>query len=226
MAQDLADLIDRLQAAVAPRGNVPTEAQYQECIEDAVSDYSKRRPMLRTTMIDVLANVAEYDMPDDFWQLVSMQTWEANAGVFVSTAGVVPLSAGFTEAWETLGQIINFVPTPAYSWPGRIVKYLAGHVLDDEDSYPYLVKQDVQVLIKRAQALALGLIANQMAGRVADWSVKDIRENQSSPLKEIRTQIEQLDKEYLAAVDAANRARPVLGHGYTQAELEAWYAGS
>jgi hypothetical protein len=68
----------------------------------------------------------------------------------------------------------------------------------------------------------LGLIANLMAAQATDYQVHDIRETRSSPLKEVREQIEALDKEYEAKLERANRVMPVLGHGYSQAELEAW----
>jgi hypothetical protein len=225
MALKLADLIIRLQSDVPQRGNVPTDTQYGLCIEDAVSDYSKRRPLLRNTSVDVVSGVDEYGLPDDFWQLVSMQTWEETRGVMVTPGGLIPMPADFTESWEVMGATLIIYPTPLYSWAGRQIKYLAAHVLDDDETYPYLGKQDAQAFMKRAQALALGLIANQMAGRVADWQVHDVKESGTSPLKEIRSQIEHLDKEYQAAVDAANRVRPILGHGYSQAELESWYGG-
>ena len=225
MGLALADLITRLQADVAQRGSVPTSTQYEQCVKDAVADYSRQRPMLRRTTIDVVSGTAEYDLPADFWQLVSLQEWGTTESVLIADAGLIPLPADFTEEWEVLGRTLVLHPEPAYTLSGRVLKYLAVHVLtgdEGSEEYAYLTREDEDIFMLQAQALALGLIANAMAGKAADYSVRDVRETRSTPLKEVREQIKELKKEYKAELERANRVMPVVGHGYTQAELEAW----
>ena len=231
MSLTLAALVSRLQADVPQRGSVPSATQYADCVKDAVADYSRRRPMLRRATIDVRSGVAEYGLPDDFWQLVSFQVWGPSSGVMVTDGGLVPLPGDFREEWEILGRTLVLHPTPGYTMSGRVLRYLAVHVPsvvegegDEEDVelYAYLTREDEAIFAKRAQALALGLIANTMATKVADTAVRDVRETRSAPLKEVREQIQALEAEYEAKLERANKVLPVLGHGYSQAELEAW----
>lgn len=227
----LSALITRLQGEVPQRGNVPSTTQYEACVKDAVADYARRRPMLRRTEINVVSGTAEYTLPDDFWQLVTFQAWDPSSGVLITDAGLVPLPSDFTEDWEILGRTLVLHPTPNYTLSGRVLRYLAVHVTsvvegegdaEDVELYSYLTREDEDIFMKKAHALALGLIANAMATKVADSAVRDVRENRSAPLKEVREQIKALDDEYEAKLTRANKVMPVLGHGYSQAELEAW----
>ena len=221
MALKLSSLVSQLQNDVPQRGNVPSEVQYTDCVQAAVADYGRRRPMLRRTSIDVVRGTSEYALPADFYKLVTFQSALIEANVIVKPTGLVPIPDSFEESIEILGRTLNIVPTPLYSWEGRVLKYLAVHVLDDSQEYPYLEEEDAAVFMLKAQAVALRLIANAMSTRVADFSVRDVRENRSSPLAEMREQIDALEKDYQDALDKQNTVMPVLGHGYSQAELEA-----
>jgi ABC-type dipeptide/oligopeptide/nickel transport system ATPase subunit len=77
------------------------------------------------------------------------------------------------------------------------------------------------VFMLKAQAVGLRLISNAMASRVADFSIRDMREDRSSPLAEMREQIQALEQDYEDALNKQNTVMPVLGHGYSQSELEA-----
>jgi hypothetical protein len=221
MALNLTSLVSQLQDDVPQRGNVPSEVQYADCVQAAVADYGRRRPMLRRTSIDVVSGTAEYSLPADFYKLVTFQSALTTGGVMIKPTGLVPVPDYFQEDIEVLGRTLRIVPTPAYSWEGRVLKYLAVHVLDDDQQYPYLEEEDAAVFMLKAQAIALRLIANTMSSRVADFSVRDVRENRSSPLSEMREQIESLEQDYQQALDKQNTVMPVLGHGYSQSELEA-----
>lgn len=225
MGLALADLISQLQGDVPQRGNVPSTTQYQQCVTRAVADYSRRRPILRRTELDIVQSTAEYDLPDDFWKLVAVQSWDPAGGVMVTGSGLVPVPTGFEERYEVLGRTLVIHPTPTYTLDDRDVTYLAVHVLsgeEDAEEYAYLTDEDADILLKKAAVLALKLVANSMAVRASDYSVRDVRENASDPLKEIRQQIKDLDAEYEAALRNADKTVSMLGHGYSQAELEAW----
>jgi hypothetical protein len=221
MALNLTSLATQLQNDVPQRGNVPSEAQYADCIQAAVADYGRRRPMLRRTAIDVVSGTAEYTLPADFYKMVMFQSALISGRVIIKPTGLIPVPANFEESIEILGRTLRIVPTPAYSWEGRVLKYLAVHVLDDDQQYPNLEAEDVAVFMLKAQAIALRLIANVMASRVSDFSVRDVRENRSNPLAEVREQIQNLEQDYQEALNKQNTVMPVLGHGYSQAELEA-----
>lgn len=225
MGLALADMVAQLQSDVPQRGNVPSAAQYEACVEQAIANYGKRRPMLRRTEIDIQSGVAEYALPDDFWQLVYLDGWDATGGVINTSTGLVAIPDSYREDWEILGRTLVLHPTPTYTWDDRVLKYLAVHVQSGDEGaeqYAYLTLDDQEVFWSLAQALALQVIANTMAGNATDYTLHDVRENRTNPLAEVRKQIDDLKATYEDAVTRSNKAAPTLGHGYTRAELEAW----
>jgi hypothetical protein len=66
MSVTLADLVSRLQADVPARNGVPSPAQYEQAVEDAVEGYGLRRPMQKTSDVAVVSGTASYGLPADF----------------------------------------------------------------------------------------------------------------------------------------------------------------
>lgn len=196
---NLSDLVARLQANVPAQNSVPSTAQYEQAIKDAVDDFSNRLPMRKRTTLSIVANTASYDLPDDFLRAISLRSLLAQDNVLVTDAGIVPVSDSFQEEYSVSGGQITFYPTPTYT-TDRYLWYAAAYILDD-DIYQDMTNAIAGVIMLLAQSLALGLQANAQAS--AGWSYKigDVAVDKKGVGKGIQSQADSLEKQYLGAVD-------------------------
>jgi hypothetical protein len=204
----LADLKTRLESAVPARDSVPSSTQYEQCVKDAVADYGRRRPMQRRTTLSIINGTATYDLPSDFHRIVKLESLTHQDGVINSSEGLIPVSSSFTENYTIAGRTVTFWPTPTYSLT-RDLWYLAIHVLDASSEYTYLTDEDASVLILLAQAKALRLQANAVAGDAWKYEFGDERVDKTNQVKALRDQAAFLEREYGEAVAAAIGGRGI-----------------
>ena len=202
----LSDLTARLQADIPARGGSPTSAQYIRAVEEAVADYSRRRPMTRYATIDVVSGTATYVLPDDFLFLIRLDPFAAQDGVIFTAGGLVPAAATNTmEHYTVNGLTITFTPTPSYTLE-RDLCYAAGHVLDDGE-YPYMTFEDTALLMLKAQALALRTQAFSLitsgTGEIVEYAIGDERVKKSSPSERLSAAASSLEDQYLQALQRA-----------------------
>jgi hypothetical protein len=197
----LATLVARLQAAVPARSDAPSEAQYELAVEDAVADYGARRPMQKTTDVAVVSGVASYALPDDFVKLIRFESLLAPGGVLNTPDGLIPVPAAFRERVMVQGERLALSPTPTYSATRRLW-YGARHVLDESDVYPLMTETDARIVLLEAQALALGLQANSMAGSGWRYRIGDEEVDKSKLGAGLREQAQAKEAEYRAALEA------------------------
>ena len=200
----LASLVADLQVAAPARAGVPTTAQYERAVKDAVRDYSRRRPMERVTTLSIVSGTAAYTLPSDFLFVVALVGLWSPDGVIHSTAGLIPVSAVYAETYTIAGQTLTFYPTPSYSTT-RELRYAAGHVLDAGNTYPHLTDDDVQILQLKAQASVVKLQAREaaIAGEMLEYQIGDERVKRASAATSLGELAAALDAEYEAAVRAA-----------------------
>jgi len=206
MAVSLSTLVTRLQGLVAARDSVPSSAQYQQAVEDAVADFSLRAPMAKVTAVSVVSGTAEYALPDDFLRVTKVQSLLNPSGIIISDQGIVPVSALYSESWMVSGRTITFYPTPTYN-AARDVWYAAGHVLDD-GSYPDLTSEHAAIALLEAQSIALLIKANQAADDAWNYAVGDERVSKERLSEALRAQAKELHERY-----AAQAARAGQGGG-------------
>lgn len=213
MSVALDDLVTQLQADVPARGGVPSTAQYERAVADAVADFSRRRPMTLITTLAIVSGTATYDLPDDFRSVIKLDDFTARDGIIHMAAGLVPLSSDWNERYTVNGLTITFTPTPNYTLE-RTLRYVAGHVLNGSDVYLYLTDEDAGILLLKAQAIALRKQAlaavTASTGEIVEYAIGDERVKKSSPSQVLSAQASSLEAAYLAAVQpgaTGSRAR-------------------
>ena len=202
MAVSLSTLVSRLQSAVPARDGVPSTEQYEQCVKDAVADYSRRNPNQKVTTLNIISGTASYDLPSDFLFVIRLEALASVDDVIISHEGLIPISALYEERWTIAGRQITFSPTPTYN-KSRTLWYAAGHVLNANSEYPDMTDEDASLLMLKAQALALQLQANAAAGNAWKYAIGDEQVDKTNQEKAIREQAAFLEREYLEAVRAA-----------------------
>jgi len=202
----LADLVTRLQADIPARDGSPTATQYENAVKDAAADFSRRKPMSLITTLSIVSGTAAYSLPDDFLFVIKLDDFADLEGVIHTASGIVPLSSNWNERFTVNGKTITFTPIPTYTLD-RTLRYAAGHVLDDDDEYPYLTDEDVGILLLKAQALALRAQAFSLitsgTGEITEYAIGDERVKKASPSERLSAVASDLEQQYLAAVQRA-----------------------
>jgi len=223
MSVALAALAARLSNDVPARDDVPTATQYENCVREAVADYSRRNSFQRVTTISVVSGTADYDLPSDFLRVIKFTGLTRYDGVIIGDAGLIPVGANFEERVMVRGRTLTISPTPTYS-QNRDLWYAAGHVLDDSDEYPEMTEEDAGVLMLLAQAKALGLQANKASHDAWQYAIGDERVNKERLADSLRAQAEALEVRYreaVAGMGGAGRAWGVRAP-YSQAARARW----
>lgn len=205
----LTTLVTQLQADVPARNSIPSATQYEQCIKDAVADYSRRKPRRKVTTLTVVSGTASYDLPEDFVRLIriSQPAEYADSGVIISSDGLVPVGSKDWEEHHTIAagadgiMKITIYPTPTYSTT-RDLWYSAGHVLNGSDEYAEMTWRDSDVIMYKARALALELQANKAAQEAWQYSIGDERVGKEKLAAELRAQADTQLSCYNSALEA------------------------
>jgi hypothetical protein len=115
--------------------------------------------------------------------------------------GLIPMSSTFKERVMVQGSSLVISPTPTYSATRRLW-YAAKHVLDGGEAYPAMTDTDARVVLLKAQALALGLQANVVAGSGWRYRIGDEEVDKSRLGGGLRDQAQAKEAEYRAALEA------------------------
>ena len=203
MSVELAVLTAELQRNVPVISDVPSVIQIRDCVIRAVDNFSRRVPASRTTTVDVVSGTAEYSMPSNCLRIVSLQkVLDTISGVVHSSSGyLVPVSVSAIESWHQEGLNLVIVPVPVYTWTERVVWYTARHELDGSETYPDMLSAEVETIMKKATASALGLQYNNQAGKSVDYRMSNVSETRSSSVRGLKDRIDQLLKEYEADIE-------------------------
>jgi len=198
----LADLKTLLQSEVPAVDSVPTSAQYEQAVKDAVLDFSRRCGLTKISTLAIVSGTATYDLPADFLKMISLDALVGVDGVIVSQGGLIPLSKDFEEEWTIANKQITFLPTPAYSMT-RYFKYKAGWVATSGD-YTTLGEDEAQIVLLKAKAIALSKISNAQSGDSIKYSFGAVSEDLGGMSDSSRKDSEAVDKEYLEACRVYN----------------------
>ena len=210
MSISLATLQAKLTAAVPARNGVPSTAQYQQCVEDAVADLSQRKSNEKVAAISIVSGTGGYTLPDDFVRLIALEKLLATDGVLISDVGLIPVDAAEEELFTIAGLTLTITPTPSYTTVRRL-RYASGHVLNVSVAYPDLTAADARLALLKAQALAMELQASAATAEGWQYQIGDEMVDKSSLPKSFQERAKQLDDQYLAAVGAAVGAFGVRG---------------
>ena len=205
MSVTLAELLTRLQAEVPARSGVPSETQYTQAIEDAVADYSRRKPLEKVTTLSIVSGTADYTLPTGFLYVIHFETLWAEDGVLNTTDGLIPVSAAYEEYFTIAGLTLTLHPTPTYTTT-RDLRYAAGHVLTSS-AYPDMTDDDARILLLYAQALCLRSQARAAAtasgGEIVEYQIGDERVKRSASSDTLRSTAADVEAEYERRVTKA-----------------------
>lgn len=190
----LDDLVEELETYF-PSGL--TAEQMIAAVKRAVKAFSKKVTMQRRITINVVNGTASYDLPDDFIGIIRFESLITGDGIYVQPGGgLVPLNSTIMPGqYSVTGKTITFLPTPSYSVT-FYMWYRAGHVLNDQEVYPYLEDMAQDIVLTKAQAEALRLIN---AGGVGDnWKYQfgDVMIDKSNLNSSIGSVIANLNQEF------------------------------
>lgn len=218
MSIALSELAERLQAAVPPRADAPSAAEYTQYVRDALLQLSQDAPLVRTAVLSVEQGVATYDLPDDFLFLIDLESPSHPSGVKVTPAGLVPVPTVWQEQVEVLGAQITFMPTPVHSTERRY-RYAARYTPDATDSYARLTQNGARIALLYARHLALSRQADAVAGDGWRYQIGDEMVDKTRQGDGLRGQAQAALDEYRRAVEAQ---KGYGLRGQAGAEATAW----
>lgn len=210
----LDDLIERLTEDVPAREDVPSEAQYERMVKEAVRDFGRRAGRVKRDTINVIAGTATYDLPGDFLRMITLFGLVANhEGIINSPEGLIPVSNFFREKYTVSGMQITFYPIPRYTLT-RSFSYKTGWVLTDDDYAAYydeMGDEEADIILLKAKSLALELLANQTAGDGWKYQIGDEMVDKSGQQAAYKVRLEAAEDRYSKAVENYNGNTGMMG---------------
>lgn len=176
MTKALADMVTDLQEDVPAVDGVPTDAQYERAIKDAVAEFSRLCGLKKTTTLSIVSGTAVYSLATDFLKMITIDALVGIEGVIVSSK-LIPVSKDFEEEYTIVNKTITFYPTPAYTMT-RYYSYKAAWVLDESDEYP-LTDDEVEIVMLKAKAIAFEKINNASASAGFKYSIGNMSVDKS-----------------------------------------------
>jgi hypothetical protein len=207
MTKALADMITELQEDVPAVSGVPSDAQYERAIKDAVREFSRRCGVIKNGTIDIISGTAAYVLPDDFLDLIEIDNpYSPEHHVIVTQSGIIPFSElnPFEEEYTIQNGTITFTPTPGYSMT-RYLEYKAAWILAVDNTYP-LTEDEAQIVMLKAKQLAFDKLANASAGTGFKYTVGNMSVDKSGVSDGFSKRLYELQGEFVMACDQYNGA--------------------
>lgn len=180
MTVALADLILDLQEDVPPVDGIPSDAQYERAIKDAVAEFSRQCGLVKNTFINIISGTATYNLPSDFLKKIEFDSpYDPKHGVMITSTGIIPFGnlTPFEEEITIQNGVMTINPTPAYTME-RYLEYKAAWVLDGSDNYP-LTEDEVEIVMLKAKAIAFEKINNASASGVFRYTIGNMSVDKS-----------------------------------------------
>lgn len=205
----LASLVARLQADVPAENSVPSSAQYEQAVKDAVADFSRRCGLVKIGTLSIEAGTATYTLEDDYLQMIELLTINYS-GTLVTSEGLIPIDPSFTsEKYTIANKQITFYPTPGYSMD-RDYRYKAAWILNGGD-YTSLGDNEASIVMMKAQAIALSKQVNVASAGALSYSFGALSVDKGSGVENKQSRIGAFENDYLAAVDSYNGRVILIG---------------
>jgi hypothetical protein len=209
----LSDLVSRLMEDCPADAGVPSETQYERAVKNAIIDFGERAGRTKRATLQIVADTASYELPDDFLKIVKMSSLMSEGDIINSAQGLIPVTPGYCEEYLINGLTITFYPTPAYSL-AREYRYKAGWALSVDslsgEVYDDLTEREAKIIMLLAQSLAKQKIENALGGGFS-YRQGDVTVDTTGEANSLKASAERLKADYLAAVDAYNGTVLVMG---------------
>jgi len=209
MAKILADLVTELQSEVPAVNSVPTSAQYEKAVKDAVLEFSRRCGLVKISSLSIVAGTHTYTLASDFQNLIMLESVSGAGGVLISDAGLIPISADWEETYQIVNGQITFFPTPTYSMT-REYRYKMAWVLTGsgaDRTYAAMGDPEAQIVLIKAKALALEKRANAVSSSGAmQYSFGAVSVNKGAGVENISALMYTLHDEFVQECKSYNGA--------------------
>lgn len=197
----LSDLVTRLQADVPADNGVPSTAQYEQAVKDAVADFSRRTGRIKIGTLEIVAGTATYTLPADFQKLIDVLSFQF--GGTLVTDRLIPMDANFIdEKFVVTDGQIRIYPTPGYTMD-RDYRYKAGWALVN-GTFAELGGLEEDIVMLKAQSLALEKQANVPSSGINKYSFGAVSVDKGSESSETRANAEKRQAQYEIACDSYN----------------------
>jgi hypothetical protein len=164
MTRLLTDMVAELQEDVPAVDGVPSDAQYERAIKEAVSEFSRRCGLKVNATLEVISGTATYTLPADFMDLIEIDSpYDREHNVIVTQTGIIPFSelSPFEEEITVKNGVLTIFPTPGYSMT-RYYEYKSAWVLET-GAFP-LTEDEVRIVMLKAKAICFDKLSNAGAG--------------------------------------------------------------
>jgi hypothetical protein len=222
MAKTLAELIAELKEEIHAENGVPTDAQYQRAITEAVLDFSRRAGSEKITQLQIATGTAIYDLPADFIMLITLESFinsqqilaeyqqfdqgipssfsglTYNPGVMVTSEGLIPLPYRFNETYTIRDFKLTIVPTPGYTLT-RYLRYKAGWALTGDmgsEQYADMTDEESDIILLKAEALCLTKKANALSGGAYKYQIGAVQVDLTGLTQSQKQAISGLESDY------------------------------
>lgn len=215
----LTDLTAKLVARVPQSNSLPTTAQYQDAVTEAVTDFGRRCPATKVATIAVVAGTAAYALPSDFVRVVqflSLKQMAVQGGVLLTGSGIIPLSNTYNERYTFRNGTLTIYPTPQYTM-SRYLYYAAGFPLVDEE-FSELSDEDAALALHKAAEIILLVIADGCARHGWRYSLGDESVDKTSQAASLRDQARAEREQYELAIAARAGGTQTLQADYNTHE--------
>ncbi len=205
MTKALIDMISELQEDVPAVDGIPTDAQYERAIRDAVSEFSRRCGVKKNTTISVVSGTADYALPDDFMSLVEIDNpFDPEHKVVITATGIISFNGinPFEEEITIHNNTLSIYPTPSYSMV-RYLEYKAAWILDEDGNYP-LTEDEVRIVMLKAKAICFEKLSNAGSSAGFKYSVGNFSVDKSSLSDGYSKRTSNLEAEFVKACDRYN----------------------
>lgn len=205
MSIALSELTEALETEVPVQNEIPTERQYQNAVESAVRDFSRRAANRKWVTISIVPGTAEYQLPADFLSDISLDPVHHHENTIVPNAGLlIPADHVFDgEQYTIVGKKLIFYPTPRYTLE-RVLWYRAGHVLmetTEGDVYPDMTDEIADIVLIKARANCYRYLSQSAAPDGWRYSIGDVTVDKSKKVDALKGAAAELDGEYLQRVE-------------------------
>jgi len=200
----LSDMVTELQGKVPARNSLPSAAQYEKIIKDAVADFSRRCSREKIGTLSIISGIAAYNLPADFVRMIGLYDPATINGVMITPQGLVPASAyGYIyERYTYANGQITITPTPAYSLE-RAIRYAAGWALTTS-TYADMTTAEAAIVMLKAESESLNLQLNAEGSGVLSYRIGDESFDKSGGVQSMASQRSARQVEYIAACESYN----------------------
>lgn len=204
MSKTLASLVSELQGEVPAEGGVPSTAQYQRAIKDAVMDFSRRAGQEKIWQLEVVSGTATYTLPDDFLSMIALESLTNPDGILYSPTNsqLIPIPQNYCERIIFRNGQLTLFPTPTYTLT-RDMRYKAGWALNEAgDTYEDMGEEEASIILLKAQADCLKKKDNASSNDAYRYTIGGVTVDTTSQAGSSEKSIKSLEEEYDARVEA------------------------